>query len=122
MGTAQAAAMLNHVHTGTTTAGEGAHTHTTDGPNISLDHSHSLIDQMSLQKVAADTNGNVTGVMANPNVSLTGGLAGGATLIHSHTISSSGIHQHTFQTGNPNVGGGTETRPVTLVLMTCVKT
>jgi microcystin-dependent protein len=125
MGTSQTAGMINHTHSGTTTTSlgtEGNHTHTTDAPNISLDHSHSLIDQASQVKVAADVNGNVTGIMAVPLTSVTGTLAGGVTLSHTHTVASSGNHGHPFVTGNPSTGGGTETRPITLVLMTCVKT
>lgn len=47
--------------------------------------------------------------------------SGGMSANHNHSISSSGNHTHTFTSGNPSVGGGTETRPRNVALLACIK-
>ncbi len=40
---------------------------------------------------------------------------------HTFTTASGGAHTHTFTTGNPNSGGGTETRPVNMAVRFLIK-
>jgi microcystin-dependent protein len=47
----------------------------------------------------------------------TGGNMGGGT-----ATATDGAHAHAFTTGNPSVGGSTETRPINVALLVCIKT
>lgn len=99
LGSAQAAAMLNHTHSGSTSAA-GGHTHAFDG--------------------TSGSNFN-----SGQTVGFTMDATGGATNFgtkNTGDISAVGDHTHTMTTGNPSVGGGTETRPRNIALLACIKT
>lgn len=87
IGTAQAAAMLDHTHSGTTSTDPG-HTHAMGGSVIS---------------------------------SGSGIAGGGFGALGPSTTVAGGAHSHTITTGNPSAGGGTETRPRNIALLTCIK-
>jgi microcystin-dependent protein len=116
----------SHTHTGSTDS-QGAHTHTVTamvqsnqgtaggsnqlGSNTSIDtssagaHTHSL----SINSGGAHTHGFTTGSTSND---------------HTHTIAASGSHAHTASgstTVTVNADGGTECRPDTFVVITCIK-
>ncbi len=84
----QAAAMLNHTHSGTTSS-NGAHTH------------------------------NYTATLSTQSYG--NGLLSARAAAQTEATSSNGDHTHTLTTGNPSVGGGTETRPANIALLYCVK-
>ena len=92
-GAKQTASLLNHTHSGTT-------------GTISVDHSHSytrynsIVNNLSL-------GGNVDGIWQNITAVSTGGV--------------SANHVHAFTTGDPSVGGGSETRPANIALLYCIK-
>lgn len=88
-GSAQAGAMLNHTHSGTT--------------NVDGSHQHNAI--------AASGGGGATTIPAQP----------GAAIPNNQMIQFGGAHSHAFTTGNPNTGGGTETRPRNIALLPCIK-
>lgn len=92
-GSVQTAAMLNHTHSGTTSA-DGSHTH---GLTIA---------------VGASGSGN--GLMAATPTSTEYPSARASA-------DSSGNHTHTLTTGNPSTGGGSETRPRNVALLYCIK-
>jgi microcystin-dependent protein len=92
LGSAQAAAMLNHIHSGTT-AGGGAHTH-----NI-------------LGGATTGAGATVLSRTTSPNPTEYSGLIYGV-----------GDHTHGFNTGNPSAGGGSETRPRNIAMLYCIKT
>lgn len=113
-----------HTHTGsgTSTGNSADHTHTVNGTTgvDSPDHSHAI------------TVGLQNGVTYAPNAGAFAGAAnsaantGGASARHAHTFSatSSGAsaahtHDYSFTTAST---GGTEARPTTLIVLTCVKT
>lgn len=92
-GSAQTDTMTNHTHTGTTT---------TVG-----DHYHGF--QFALSDQQNDWTNPFRGASAYQawsQVYNTGGA---------------GSHNHTLTTGNPSVGGGTETRPRNIALLACIK-
>ena len=93
-GTTQAAAMLNHTHSGTTSS-VGDHTHTLPGQIIF-------------------GNGSPTGtsIAAGP----------GSNLYQSNITGAAGGHNHTVTTGNPSAGGGSETRPTNVAFLYCIRT
>ena len=121
-----------------------AHTHTFSGAfsgttsSVSNDHTHTFSGTSSIQDGDHFHTQTGTGISyqggASAAVSLggvgTSGFTGGATGDHTHTYSgtTSGIsanHTHTFSgnaTGTTASSGSTEARPLTLVVMTCVKT
>lgn len=93
---AQAAAMLNHTHSGTTSA-NGDHNHT---PGVG---SQFIVTGAGLPQPGWDNGGTF---------SPTGG----------HNLTSvDGAHTHTLTTGNPSAGGGSETRPRNIALLACIK-
>ena len=98
LGTTQAAAMQDHTHTGTT-ALDGAHNHV-DGNSTGL----------------ASRYGNQP-ALSGAAIYQFLGSSGTA-----HLTSTAGAHTHTVTTGNPSVGGGTETRPINMALLACIKT
>ena len=105
-GTLQADQNKTHTHTGTV-ASNGAHTHSITDPG----HFHTA----STTAQSFTTGGSVSGPGA-------GGFAAGSVTVNSKvtgiSIDSDGAHTHTF-TSDPD--GGAETRPTSLVVLTCVK-
>lgn len=97
-GAKQAAAMLNHTHTGTT--GNESTTHT---------HTHTQIGYVGSYFSYASGAG-ASGVGTPIEGPVTIGSSGQST-----------NHTHTVTTGNPSVGGGTETRPANIALLYCIK-
>ena len=91
-GSLQTGTIQNHTHSGTTSATSVPHTHTIKYDNL---YTGSVLD----------------GFVLMPN-----GAYSGATSSVSDTS-----HTHTFTTGNPNSGGGTETRPRNIALLACIK-
>lgn len=125
IGVVQADLVKNHTHRVTGTSG-----------NNSADHTHG-VNFTSQAMSANQTHHHQYGTAPQ------GGPSGGGSLIsagssndttdanidHTHAIigTTAGIsapHAHgiDFSSGNPETGGGTETRPVSLILMTCIKT
>jgi microcystin-dependent protein len=94
LGSAQAAAMLNHTHSGTTDT-QGAHTHSVNS--------------------WVGSTGSATGLMVANAMSFEAGTGRIA-------VQSAGAHAHNMTTGNPSAGGGTETRPRNVALLVCIKT
>jgi microcystin-dependent protein len=102
----QAAAMLNHTHSGTTGTESANHTHAQTGTF-----------NLSSQAVLAGGGGaNITtggggyGPVTTPSVTISG-----------NTGTQSANHTHTVTTGNPSAGGGTETRPANIAMLYCIK-
>jgi microcystin-dependent protein len=91
----QAESMLNHTHSGTTSS-NGSHTHVSSEGQILI------------------------GGKGTPG---TAGWTGGGTFQYTDfgVLDAAGAHTHTLTTGNPSAGGGTETRPVNLALLGCIK-
>jgi microcystin-dependent protein len=105
-GAKQAAAMLNHTHSGTTQINSVGHTHGQQG-------TFSLSSQAVLAGgVGANitTGGGGYGPVLTPTVTISG-----------NTGTQSANHTHTFTSGNPSAGGGTETRPANIALLYCIK-
>src|SRR5882724_11205657 len=117
-----------HTHTGasfsgTTSAVSADHTHAFSGVtgDDSPDHTHQYV-----QSVAG------VGTGTTPNYfdsSIVTGTTGGASARHVHAFSGntggiSANHTHTYSgtTGTIPSTGGTETRPLSIIVMTCVKT
>jgi microcystin-dependent protein len=116
-GAKQAAAMLNHTHTGTTSS-DGSHTHTAS-TNSTGSHNHDFTIRTSLDPGTSSSvaeQGTTAGDVGYTTATSTEGS-------HSHTvtINSAGAHTHTLTTGNPSVGGGTETRPANIAMLYCIK-
>lgn len=109
-GTAQAAAMLNHTHSGTTTSGEGTHNHTI------TDTGHSHMQSSATNPVNYGGPWYGSAVTGNGPVVYTEGATTGISI---NTTNSA--HTHTMTTGNPSTGGNTETRPRNLALLACIK-
>ena len=94
LGSAQAAAMLNHTHTATADTHPG--------------HAHTV--PSNLDNLGVNTGSGTAGI-------------GGADLrIADSVTSTAGAHSHGITVGNPSVGGGTETRPRNVALLACIKT
>jgi len=125
--------VFSHTHTQTgtfvSTTDSVDHNHTYGGNTgtDSVDHTHAISPAAAqLQNIPQGTLGNVL-------QGSQGGAAGtgGVSVFHTHAYSgtTSGINQnHTHsitlsgQTGAPSTAGDTETRPISLVLLCCVKT
>lgn len=139
-GSATGGQSATHTHSGTTgAAGSHAHTGTTSGDGS---HSHSYTRSNDSNQGGILTGGGVT---ANSGVVST---STGDSGFHSHTLSidAVGDHTHSFTTGNASgdhthsiasdglhfhlleavttvsADGGTEARPDTFVVITCMKT
>ena len=95
LGSAQAAAMLNHTHTGTADT-QGAHTH---GVNV----------------VVGGFPKTLAGFQSDSGPTVEGSTSRISTI-------SAGGHSHTITLGNPSTGGGAETRPRNVALLACIKT
>lgn len=94
LGTAQAAAFVDHTHTGTTSSA-GSHTHT-----------------------YLDATGQGAGAAVGLNYS-----GGGSQFSYRPaSTDAGGAHSHTVTTGGASAGGGTETRPRNVAMLACIKT
>lgn len=108
-----------HTHAGTTANGGIAHTHsfsaTTGAMNSNASHAHGY---ERANAGSASAGGGVGGLEAHTNTDST-------NTDHTHNVSgttgaaSATDHTHTFTTASD---GGTEVRPLSIVLMTCIKT
>lgn len=111
-----------HTHTGATGTESATHTHAQQGTftsgTESADHTHTYNQGISAGITSDITAGSVLG--GSFSAANTGGKS--ATHTHNTTISgqtgnASATHTHTISSD-----GGTEARPLTLVVMTCIKT
>lgn len=93
MGSFQAAAMLDHTHSGTTSS--------------QADHAHGYQGQILFG------NGTQTGTAL--------AAGGGTNLYQGNSTAPAGAHSHTVTIGNPSVGGGPETRPRNIAWLCCIK-
>jgi hypothetical protein len=137
MGVSQADIVVSHQHTGTSGNNNADHTHTgsvsitgsatgtTNTANSTLDHTHNFT-------AAAPSGGSVGGGTASLTVSTFTTAGANSSLDHTHNFSgsvtgsgsfttagASNAHQHAFTT---DATGGAETRPITLIVLTCIKT
>lgn len=112
---AQAHALNEHDHTGTT-APDGSHTHTGNTSTAS-DHRHGVTKANGPVASNTSTGGSSDRVFNVTNTAELSDWAGA----HSHTVSLDTVanHTHTFTT---DATGGTETRPVNLAALICIKT
>ena len=116
VGQVQADQNQAHTHslsvTGTTDS-QGAHTHTATSTDSG--HTH----QMTSPSGQLVTTGNGTAGQGVNNLTTSGtGFANITT-----TVASAGAHTHSVtSTGTSGSNGGTEARPTTLIVLTCVKT
>lgn len=128
VGLTQTSQNLAHTHdsSGTTSAVSNDHTHTQAGTftsgNDSPDHTHAY-NQASPQLAAGNYEGGTV-----RNIAQTATNSGGASTRHTHSVTIGGQtggisanHTHTFSATSSS-NGGTETRPTSIVVMTCVKT
>lgn len=136
MGVAQADLLKDHTHSGSTGSAGSAHAHSVSittstardpGTFAPSDHTHTGAVTNKTFNTNVAGGGGIT-VLADIDLGASG--PGGAGHTHD-TIGATGIpqgtgegaHSHGFTSGNPDSGAsGAETRPLTLVLMTCVKT
>lgn len=107
VGTNQAFQNASHTHTGTT-ASDGSHTHGVTDPTHS--HGASTTGQFGNSFLSGGGGGGVT-TLATGSVSINAAYTG-------ISINSGGAHTHAFTTGS---SGGSEARPTSLVIMTCIK-
>lgn len=108
-GTAQGNTVGTHTHTGTT-ASAGAHSHTATVADPT--HAHTYTSPTGAATAIAQAGSsflNASGPLT------TGAAATGITV----SIDTQGSHTHTFTT---DAAGGTETRPESFVVVTCIKT
>lgn len=125
VGQTQADQNKAHTHTGTTGNNSVDHTHTYSGTtgNMSANdtHSHSVTGG---SQIGTGSNGGQSGGSFFVATSPAGiGIASTSTQ-HTHTYSGttagqSATHTHSFTTSSD---GGTDNRPLTLVVLTCIKT
>lgn len=124
-GTAQANQIGAHTHTGTTASGGVDHTHAFSGTTggQSADHSHNVNVPTPATLGRSNGSGSPVDVWGGGGNAIT--TSGGASNDHTHSFSGNTgastayLHTHTFTT---NSTGGTETRPESLVVVTCIKT
>ena len=94
----QNASMVDHSHSGTTDVSSFPHTHNSDWKEF---YGGDIVnDDGSFQYCATPYSTQIS------------------TTTSSSTDTS---HTHTYVTGNPNTGGGTETRPRNVALLACIK-
>lgn len=140
IGNTQADQNQAHTHTGTTDNG-GAHNHTGTSDAGGVDHTHtgttgfdSASHHHSYTGPGA-TNGLLSGLGGTAWYSTLATNTGEEVTDHSHSFTTAGAsvysHQHTFTTSTASAhshafgtgsSGGTEARPLTLIVLTCVKT
>lgn len=106
MGAYQADQNKTHTHTGTTDSG-GSHTHSVTDPG----HNHTGSTNAQYLTSGFSFGGGSGGSMAAASVTINNKTTG-------ISIDSGGSHTHTFTS---DASGSSETRPVALVVMTCVK-
>lgn len=116
MGQYQASQNQTHDHTGST-GGGGSHSHTITVDSGGVDHTH-------LANAPSSTTGQFVGpISANngwsgpPGNGTATGTA--SAYLHTHTASADTVGGHTHPI---SASGGSEARPHSIVLMTCVKT
>lgn len=129
VGQLQTSQNLAHTHgVSGTTAAEGAHTHAYSGNTgtESATHTHTATVTNGTvagnAQVAAALGGGFTGTQGGQAVTVVNGTES-ATHIHAYsgtTVGGTG-HSHTFTTTSDSTGSS-ETRPSTLICLTCVKT
>ena len=143
MGLAQADAVITHTHgvtsgSLTTSTENQVHTHTQQGTftsgnsNQDLDHSHTFTASVTNASLSGASGGAVG---APAQTSTTGGVNGGSGSLNAHTHSTSLAgqtsnanvsHDHPYSfsltSAGPSTGAATETRPLTLIVITCIKT
>lgn len=108
-----------HGHTGTSDSA-GSHSHTFSGTTgtESATHTHTYAIPTSGVNYLQGSSNPLSTVYPN-----TTSTTSGQSTLHTHnysgTTSTQAGHQHTFTT---STDGGSETRPVSVVVMTCVKT
>jgi microcystin-dependent protein len=94
-GAKQTASLLNHTHSGTTSDPSANHTHGYTRYNTLLNNIMTL------------PGSGINGIWQNTTNVETGGV--------------SANHAHSFTTGNPSAGGGSETRPANIAMLYCIK-
>lgn len=138
IGTYQADSLASHTHTATATTtltmagtatSNGAHTHTDNGSTVTASngaHTHSVTTATDVGGTQAPSRASAGTVGANSFATSSDGA-------HTHTVtfttSSNGAHTHTVDfTGSSaatsvtvNSTGSTETRPLTAVVMKCIR-
>lgn len=123
VGDLQADQNLAHTHTGTTGSEGQTHTHTGTTGNMSANstHIHTTSGGASLFAGTGNATPGGGGVTSAPSNS-TGLSIDSANTQHTHTVTTgtqSANHTHDFTTASH---GSSEARPITLVVMTCIKT
>jgi microcystin-dependent protein len=93
-GAKQTASLLNHTHSGTTSGDSPNHTH-------GYTRYNTLLNNVFVGSSGSD------GIWQN------------TTTVQTGTVSAS--HTHSFTTGNPSAGGGSETRPANIAMLYCIK-
>ena len=93
-GQKQASSLLDHTHSGVTSV-------------ESVGHAHNYVRYNSVVNNVRADGGNNNNMLQ------------GTTTVASDGISAN--HTHSFTTGNPSAGGGTETRPANIALLYCIK-
>jgi hypothetical protein len=129
LGSAQAAAMLNHTHSGNTGTESNDHTHQgyTDAPSLTgtvygISQSFSTANGQADGVFSKGAAYNADGTPTSVDVGNTGRFSINVT--HSHAVQTYGrqqAHTHAFTSGNPSAGGGTETRPRSIAPLLCIK-
>ena len=120
VGELQDCANLAHTHTGTTSS-NNAHSHTYSGTTNTENAGHTHNYTYPTIVFSGGLGGSTGGYL--PTGGSSTGTTGSENQAHGHsysgTTSTASAHNHTFTTDST---GGTEARPVSIVLMTCVKT
>jgi len=133
LGVSQADTNKTHTHSvsGTTADDTGqAHTHSVSGTtgSNSVGHTHNVGVGAIDGKVNALSAGSASGNIWFNTSGSGPGVSSDESQTHTHSFSAtsgnqSATHTHAFSaTSGNNSDGGTESRPVTLIIMTCIKT
>lgn len=116
VGALQADQNQAHTHTGTTVGASGDHTHAGLTNLGGVDHTHTYLRRNNLSNFAGGGASNAW------QTDTTGTTDGASAYLHDHSFTTGGQnadHIHGFITSS---NGGTETRPLAIVVITCVKT
>lgn len=116
IGATQADQNQAHTHTGTTAENNLDHTHTGLTNLGGVDHTHDYLRRNNLSNFAG---GGASNAWQNDVTSTT---SGASAYLHDHSFTTGGVstnHTHTLTTAS---SGGTEARPLAIVVITCVKT
>jgi Phage Tail Collar Domain. len=114
IGLTQAASFLDHTHSVSGTSGTGTshnHSFTGDQQTVSLNQTVTRPVAGSDMQVGSGVFSTTT---ATPTVTFTPTGTNAAESSHTHSFSAT--------SGSPSAGSGTETRPVTMVVLTCIRT